>query len=183
MWLEKGIYWLNVDTEIWGKVEWNGRLFHILFVVKKIQRSILRWVGNWDVHVLAADLWATGTFHPCSTHQPTDGPDRPWDPETLGAVLCAPVGLCRQTFVSAGMHLSMRLNAKLPGGSIMPPGSDTPPPFAKPDSSLGPPGRIIFPPASYWLSIAPALLAIYHSGLHHPPFVSAPIVSLSPTEE
>ena len=43
---------------------------------------------------------------------------------------------------------------------------------------LGPPGRIISPPAaSYWLSIAPALLAIYHSGLHHPPFVSAPIVS------
>lgn len=118
-----------------------------------------------------------------TTNQPTDGPDRPWDPERLGAVLCAPVGLCRQTFVSVGMHLSKRLNAKLPGGSIMPPGSDTPPPFAKPDSSLGPPGRIIFPPASYWLSIAPALLAIYHSGLHHPPFVSAPIVSLSPTEE
>ena len=160
---------VDLDTRSCSVGFWNGR-----------SCDGKRGMG-WDVHVLASACSLGHRYFP-----PLDGPTtttanhRPDScHETLRAVLMcgAPVSA---SFVSVGgLHLSIqqRLNTKPAHATRQRHATSLGKTLAPHQLSLGPPGRIIFPAASYWLSIAAALLAIYHSGLHHPPFVSAPIVS------
>ena len=102
--------------------------------------------------------------HRYSPPPPTDQTGRR-DPERLGAVLCTRLLTNQQLAFIQQPTIQPKAEYE---AAIMPPGSDTPPLSSGKTRQAGPTGQNYFPRCFLLIiNSSAALLAIYHSGLHH----------------